>query len=71
MSSENGATYKVKILDCKLFVRKAKLSVSVFVTHAKALEHENAKYPVRRVICKTFTVPRGNLDFSQENLFSG
>jgi hypothetical protein len=71
MSSENGATYKVKIVDCRLFVRKAKLSASVFVAHAKALEHGNAKYPVRRVICKTFTVPRGNLDFSQENLFSG
>jgi len=71
MSSENRATYKVKILDCKLFVRKAKLSASVFVAHAKALENGNAKYPVCRVICKTFTVPGGNLDFSQENLFSG
>jgi len=71
LSSENGATYKVKILDCKLFVRKAKLSASVFVVHAKALEHGNAKYPVRRFICKTFTVLRSNLDFSRENLFSG
>ena len=31
----------------------------------------NAKYPIRRAICKTFTVPRGNLDVNQENLFSG
>jgi len=71
ISDENNPAYKIKILDCKLLVRKAKLSASVFVAHAKALELGNAKYPIRRVICKTFTIPRGNLDFSQENLFSG
>lgn len=71
MSSVQGASFKVKILECKLFVRKAKLMASVFVAHAKALELGNMKFPIRRVVCKTFTVPRGNLDFSQENLFSG
>ena len=71
MSSENAAAYRIKIMDCKLFVRKAKLNASVFVAHAKTLEGANAKYPIRRVICKTFTVPRGNLDFTQENIFSG
>jgi hypothetical protein len=71
MSNVPADAHKVKILDCKLFVRKVKLSPSVFLAHAKALENSNAKYPVRRVICKTFTVPRGNLDFTQENLFSG
>lgn len=71
LMSDDPAAYKIKIIDCKLFVRKAKLSASVFVAHAKALELGNAKYPVRRVICKTFTVPRGNLDYSQEQLFSG
>ena len=30
-----------------------------------------AKYPIRRVICKTSTVPAGHLDVSQENLLSG
>jgi len=71
MSAAAPATYKIKIHDCKLYVRKIKLSPSIFVAHAKALEVGNAKYPIRRVICKTFTVPRGNLDFSQENLFTG
>jgi len=71
MSNENGAAYKIKILDCKLFVRKAQLSASVFVAHAKALEAGNAKYPIRRVVCKSFSVPRGNLSFTQENVFSG
>ena len=71
MSDAQQPAFRIKIHDCKLFVRKIKLSPSVFVAHAKALEVGNAKYPIRRVICKTFTVPRGNLDFSQENLFAG
>jgi hypothetical protein len=71
MSNNVNATYKIQIVDCKLYVRKVRLSPSVFVAHAKALEIGNAKYPVNRVVCKTFTVPQGNLDFSQENLFSG
>jgi len=71
MSDNAQAAFKIKMHDCKLFVRKIKLSPSVFVAHAKALEVGNAKYPIRRVICKTFTVPTGNLDFSQEYLFTG
>ena len=66
-----GATFKEKIHACKLIVRKIRLSPSIFLAHAKALEIGNNKYPIRRAICKTFTVPRGNLDVSQENLFSG
>jgi hypothetical protein len=66
-----ATTHKVKILDCKLFVRKAHLSPSVFLAHAKALEIGNAKYTLKRIVCKTFTIPAGNLDGSQESLFSG
>jgi hypothetical protein len=63
--------FKLQIVDCKLYVRKVRLSPSVFVAHAKALELGNAKYPVNRVVCKTFTVPQGNMDFTQENIFNG
>ena len=49
------ATFKVKILDCKLYVRKVKISPSVFIAHNKALENGNAKYPLRRAVCKTYT----------------
>ena len=71
MSDAVIPTYRMQIVECKLYVRKAKLSPSVFVAQAKALEHGNAKYPIHRVICKTFTVSSGNLNFCQENLFSG
>ena len=71
MSTVVGAAFKIKLHDVKLLIRKVKISPSVYVAHAKALEVGNAKYPVKRVVCKTFTVPRGNLDCSQENLFTG
>lgn len=71
MAGAADAGYKLKIHDCKLYVRKVKLSPSVYMAHAKALEMSNAKFPIKRVVCKTFTVPTGNLDFSQENLFNG
>ncbi len=71
MSNTEAAAYKIQIIECKLLIRKVKLSPSVFLAHAKAFEVSNAKYPVRRVICKTFTVPAGNLNCSRENLFAG
>lgn len=71
MSGQAAGGYRVKIHDCKLFIRKVKLSPSIFLAHAKAFEVGNAKYPIRRVVCKTFTIPAGNLDFTQENVFAG
>jgi len=35
------------------------------------LENATAKYPIRRVVCKTVTVPNGFRDVSHEKLFSG
>ena len=66
----NGA-FKVNILSAVLYVRKIKLLPSVFLAQAKTLETSNAKYPIRRVICKSFTIPTGFLDASHEKVFSG
>ena len=63
--------YKVKITHASLFVRKVKLMPSVFLAHAKALERETAKYPIRRVVCKSFAIPQNYLDVNHEKLFSG
>ena len=64
-------TYNVVIVAASLLIRKVKISPSVYLAHAKALENGTAKYPIRRVICKTFTVPAGYLDISNEKLFTG
>lgn len=71
MAAGQAPAYRLQITDCKLYVRKVRLSPSVYVAHGKALEISNAKFPIERIVCKTFTVPMGNLDFSQENIFSG
>ena len=63
--------YKIKIVSAVMRIRKVKISPSVYLAHAKVLETAMAKYPIKRVICKTFTVPTGHLDFIQEKLFSG
>ena len=66
------ATFKIRIVNCKLHVREVRLSPSVFIAHTKALENlGNTKNKIKRTVCKTFTVPAGNLDASQESLFSG
>lgn len=61
----------VKILSAKLLVRKVKIAPSVALGHARAIEIQSAKYPIRRVVVKSFTVPRGILDVNQEKLISG
>ena len=66
-----NAAKAVKIISAELFVRKVRLSASVMVAHAKTLEVATAKYPIKRVVCKTFTIPNGLRDANQEKLFSG
>ena len=65
------ANYKVKITHASLFVRKVQVMPSVFLAHAKAIERETAKYPIRSVVCKSFTIPQNYLDMNHEKLFSG
>ena len=71
MSDQQNPQYKVKIVDCKLFVRKVHISPSVFVAQAKAFEVGNAKYAIRRVVCKSYTIAAGARDNTHENLFTG
>merc|ERR1712237_105307 len=39
--------------------------------HINALNKTSAKYPIRRVETKVFSIPKGNLSANQENLFLG
>ena len=52
MSNVQNPQFRVKILDCKLFVRKVHISPSVFVAQAKAFEVGNAKYAIRALFAK-------------------
>ena len=72
VSSEAGTpTYKVIIQEALLRMRKVRVSPSASMEHAVALTKTTAKYPVRRVECKVFSVPAGNMAINQDNLFLG
>jgi hypothetical protein len=64
-------THKIKIKDLALFVRNAQLSPAVRMGHIKALENTSCKYPIRRIEVKVDTVPSGNMNYIQDNMFLG
>ena len=71
LMSAGDQSFKVQLTAAAMLVRKVKIAPSVYLAHAKTLESGTAKYPLRRVICKTFTIPSGYLDVSHEKLFTG
>jgi hypothetical protein len=70
-SGDQSFKVKIGLTAAAMIVRKVKVSPSVYLAHAKTLETFLAKYPLKRAICKAFTIPAGYLDSSQEKLFSG
>ncbi len=71
MASGDAPAFKIKIVDASLFVRRVTVSSAVMLGHIKALEKGTAKYPLRRVVCKMMSVPRGNLTLTQDHVFLG
>ena len=54
-----------------MYMRKVKLSLSLLLAHAKALEYFTAKCPINCLVCKTLTIPSAVMDVNQEKLYSG
>lgn len=71
IAPEKNVEYKVVIEHASLFIRKVKVSSGVSLGHAKALEKGTAKYPVERVLCKTYSISKGSWSFMQDNVFLG
>ena len=69
MAHDPAAGFKSVITHASLFVRKAKLNPAVTLAHEKALQRGTAKYPIKRVVQRTFAIPTGNLSTVQDNLF--
>ena len=63
--------HKVKLKDVAVFCPKLRPSDAVRLAHIKALQKSAAKYPLRRVEVKSFTLPRGNLSWTKESMFLG
>ena len=71
MAGGQNPDYKVQIVDAVLFACKAVLSPTVQMAHIKALEKGTAKYPIRPVDCKVYSIPQGAMSHTHENLFLG
>ena len=71
MSSAANPAFRLKLLECKLLVRRVKLTSSVYLAHAKGLEISTAKYPIKRIVCKSITIPRGLLSHTLEHICTG
>lgn len=52
-----GPDHKIIISDTFLRVRRVKIAPSIMLDHAMALEKTTAKYPIKRVVVKQFTLP--------------
>ena len=61
--------FKSIITHASMFVRKVRLNPAVTLSHAKALEQGTVRYPLKRVVVKTFSIPTGNVGAVQDNLF--
>lgn len=70
-SNTTQSNFKVVIEHVSLFIRKVKVSPGVLLGHAKALEKTNAKYPIDRILSKVYSIPKGSLSFTQDNVFLG
>lgn len=62
---------KVKIENMLLWVRKIKPTPTVLNAINQRLNAETAKYPLRRVEVKTFTIPTGTQSKISDHLFQG
>ena len=71
MTSEGHGDYAVKLTDAYLKIRKVKVSPSISLAHEVVLKKGPAIYPIRRVECKSFIIPSGNLSLRKDNVFNG
>ena len=71
MMTDAGSSGKVEIQSMVLWVRKVKPAPSVVNLINQQLSTQTAKYPLRRVEVKTFTIPTGTQSKITDHLFQG
>ena len=63
--------YTIHIEEANLLVRRVKISPSIMLAHAKALNKTTAKYPLTRVEVKSFTMSSGTHGQTLDNIVLG
>lgn len=66
-----NSTGKIKLLSMLLWVRKVRPTLAVLNAINERLNLETAKYPLRRVDVKTFTIPTGTQSKISDHLYQG
>ena len=68
----DGTAYTTVIEEASLYVRKVKLNPSIPNRHNTMLSQgKNAKYPVRRGVVTTFTIPKDHMSINKDNVIMG
>ena len=63
-------SYKTVITHMSVFVRKCTLNPSALLAHSRVLSaNVTAKYPLKRVSVRPYSIPAGSLSSTQDNLF--
>ena len=63
--------YKIKMIHMSMFVRKAVINPSIVLAHAKALQISTAKYPLKRVVTRVYSMGASVMNFVKDSLFQG
>ena len=71
MIGDGKARFKARVMEAMMLVRKVRIMSAVTLAHAKALEKSKAKFSIKQVAYKAFSISRGNLDVSPKNAFFG
>ena len=69
MCSETNLNLKVKVLDAVLKVRKVHISSNAYLGIASALKENTARYPIRHVIIKSYSISEGSMSRSVDHVF--
>lgn len=70
-NSADGKNYIIKLVEVILRVCKCKINPAVILSHAKMLETTTAKYPFKKSTVKMYSLAKGLLNISIENMCSG
>ena len=71
LAADEHSGYRVKLTQASLYVRRCKINPAVGLAHEKSIQSGTAKYPIKRVEVKAFSVGQGQLSFVEDNLFTG
>lgn len=73
ISLEAGQDYKAVIEEMTLYIRKIQIKPDLALALFKVQEETNEPfvYPITQTVMKCFSVPKGTVDITRENLFLG